>query len=151
MAQELGLDLVEVSPAARPPVCKIMDFGKHKYELAKKLRKNRAASKQYELKQIRLGRSVKIDPHDVEIRVNQARKFLTAGHKVQFTQRFRGREVVHKDIGLKRLNEIAQELSDVSNLEQTAKWAGRQATIVLAPLASSREDAKQTKPHTSDR
>ena len=133
LAEEHGLDLVEVSPDARPPVCKVMDYGKYKYDLAKKQRKNRAASKAVELKQIRLGRSVKIDEHDVGIRVSQARKFLLAGHKVQIIQRFRGREIVHKDLGLKRLDRVAEELSDVSKVEMAPRWSGRQASIILAP------------------
>jgi translation initiation factor IF-3 len=87
MAAEQGLDLVEIQPDVRPPVCKIMDYGKHKYEQSKKQQKSRANARQQEMKEIRLGRSVKIDPHDVKIRVDQARKFLMAGHKVQLTQR----------------------------------------------------------------
>ena len=102
MAQEQGLDLVEIVPDSRPPVCKIMDYGKHKYELSQKERKNRAASKSSEMKEIRLGRSVKIDPHDVKIRVDQSRRFLMAGHKVTITQRFRGREMMHRELGLVR-------------------------------------------------
>lgn len=133
IAREAGLDLVEVSPEARPPVCKVMDYGKYKYDQSKKQRRNRSASKAQELKQIRLGRSVKIDPHDVEIRVKQARKFLLAGHKVQITQRFRGREITHKDMGLERLEQIAQDLSDVAKVESTPKLLGRQAAMTLAP------------------
>jgi translation initiation factor IF-3 len=147
MAEEQGLDLVEVSPNARPPVCRIMDYGKYKYDQAKRLRKSRAASKSAEMKQIRLGRSVKIDDHDVQIRINQTRKFLLAGHKVQVTQRFRGREIVHKDLGLERLVQVAEALSDISKVEVSARWAGRQASIIVAPdknasaaaLAAARE------------
>ncbi len=133
MAQEAGLDLVEVVADARPPVCKIMDYGKHKYELSKKQQKSRAAGKQHELKEIRLGRSIKIDKHDVAIRVDQARKFLMAGHKVQITQRFRGREMMHKQLGLDRLRQICDELSDISKIEMAPRWMGRQTSIVLAP------------------
>ena len=91
MAQEKGLDLVEISADARPPVCKIMDYGKYKYELSQKARKSRASSKTTEMKEIRLGRSIKIGDHDVLIRVNQARRFLVDGHKVMVTQKFKGR------------------------------------------------------------
>ncbi len=144
IAEEQGLDLVEVAPDSRPPVCKIMDYGKYKYDQAKRQRKNRAASKAAEMKQIRLGRSVKIDNHDVGIRVNQARKFLITGHKVQITQRFRGREIVHKDLGLERLQKIAVDLANVSKLESPPRWAGRQASIVLAPdTAKIREYLKE--------
>lgn len=133
MAQEAGLDLVEVSPDARPPVCKIMDYGKYKYELSKKEQKGRASSKQAELKEIRLGRSIKIDPHDVKIRVDQARRFLVAGHKVQIIQRFRGREMAHKELGAERLYQICQDLSDVAKIELAPRSMGRQMSVVLAP------------------
>ncbi len=133
MAQEQGLDLVEVVPDSRPPVCKIMDYGKHKFELSQKERKNRAASKSSEMKEVRLGRSVKIDPHDVKIRVDQSRRFLMAGHKVQITQRFRGREMMHRGLGLDRLAQICRDLSDVAKVEMDPRWLGKQASIILAP------------------
>ena len=133
MADEAGLDLVEVVPDARPPVCRIMDYGKFKYEQSKKEQKARSHSKANELKEIRLGRSVKIDPHDVKIRVDQARKFLMAGHKVQITQRFRGREMMHKELGIERLAEIVRDLSDIAKVDQAPRWMGRQASIVLSP------------------
>ena len=132
-AEEIGLDLVEVVPDSRPPVCKIMDYGKYKYELSKKEQKNRAAAKQNELKELRLGRSVKIDKHDVQIRVDQARKFLLAGHKVQFTQRFRGREMQHKELGIERLADIVESLSDIAKVDTPPRWMGRQASLILSP------------------
>lgn len=133
MADQAGLDLVEISPDARPPVCKIMDYGKFKYELSKKEQKNRAASKSTEMKEVRLGRSVKIDPHDVQIRIDQSRRFLMAGHKVLVTQKFRGREIAHKGIGLDNLAKVRDQLADVSKVEQTPRWMGKQASIILAP------------------
>jgi translation initiation factor IF-3 len=133
MAQEQGLDLVEIVPDSRPPVCKIMDYGKYKYELNQKERKNRAKSKSTELKEIRLGRSVKIDPHDVGIRVQQARRFLMAGHKVQITQRFRGREMMHRQLGIERLAQIVDDLSDIAKVEAPPRWVGRSANLMLAP------------------
>jgi translation initiation factor IF-3 len=132
-AMEMGMDLVEISPDARPPVCKIMDYGKYKYELGQKQRKQRAASKSTEMKELRLGRSVKIDPHDIQVRVDQARRFLIAGHKVQFTQRFKGREIAHKQLGLQNLREVADKLADLAKLESTPRWFGKQAMIILAP------------------
>ncbi|MCL4220408.1 MAG: translation initiation factor IF-3 [Phycisphaerales bacterium] len=143
MAQEQGLDLVEISPDVRPPVCKIMDYGKHKYELSKKQQKSRASSKSTELKEIRLGRSVKIDPHDVQIRVDQTRRFLMAGHKVQITQRFRGREMAHKELGIERLAEICEQLSDIAKVEVPPRWMGRQASIIVAPDRQKVEAAKR--------
>ncbi len=133
MAQERGLDLVEISPEARPPVCKIMDYGKYKYELGQKQRKQRAASKSTEMKEVRLGRSVKIDQHDVQIRIDQSRRFLLLGHKVMVTQRFKGREIAHRDLGLDNLREVATQLSDIAKVEQTPRWFGKQASILLAP------------------
>lgn len=132
-ADELGLDLVEISPDARPPVCKIMDHGKFKYEQSKNEQKNRAASRATEMKEVRLGRSVKIDPHDVQIRVDQARRFLMAGHKVLFTQRYKGREITHRELGMQRLKEIFEKLADVSKIEQSARILGKAASMILAP------------------
>jgi translation initiation factor IF-3 len=133
MADAAGLDLVEISPDARPPVCKIMDYGKFKYEESKKAQKSRAASKVTEMKEVRLGRSVKIDPHDVQIRIDQSRRFLMWGHKVLVTQKFRGREIAHRDIGLENLAKVRDQLADISKVEQTPRWMGKQASIILAP------------------
>jgi translation initiation factor IF-3 len=143
MAVEQGLDLVEVVPDSRPPVCKIMDYGKYKYELSKKNQKSRAASKSAEMKQLRLGRSVKIDPHDVQIRIDQARRFLMAGHKVQFVQRFRGREIAHRELGLEHLKECVDKLADISKLEQNPRWFGTEASIILAPDKPKIESVKR--------
>ena len=118
MAQEAGLDLVEIVADSRPPVCKIMDYGKFKYEQSKKQKKGAGAGKAAEMKEIRLGRSVKIDPHDIGIRIDQARRFLMAGHKVLVTQRFRGREMAHKELGLDHLRQVADELADIGKVEQ---------------------------------
>ena len=133
MAQEKGMDLVEIVPDARPPVCKIMDYGKFKYEQSKKARDQRAHSKAAEMKEIRLGRSVKIDHHDIEIRIAQARRFLAAGHKVMVTQKFKGREIAHRDLGLANLRMVADALLDLSKLEQAPRWFGKQASIIVAP------------------
>jgi translation initiation factor IF-3 len=132
-AREAGLDLVEISPDERPPICKITDYGKYKYELSKKDSQSRSASKASEIKEIRLGRSVKIDPHDVEIRVTQARRFLIEGHKVLVVQRFRGREMMHSRLGMDRMREIAKSLEDISKVETPPKSAGRAMNMVLAP------------------
>ncbi|MEY3231564.1 MAG: hypothetical protein RL689_1653 [Planctomycetota bacterium] len=133
MAIEKGLDLVEVVPESRPPVCKIMDYGKYKYELSQKQRRDRAAAKATEMKEIRLGRSVKIDPHDVQVRIDQSRRFLMHGHKVMVTQKFKGREIAHKEIGLSNLRDVADALADVAKVEQTPRWMGKQASIILSP------------------
>ncbi len=156
MAEEAGLDLVEIAPDTRPPVCKIMDHGKYKYEQSKKDQKNRAASKQAEMKEVRLGRSVKIDPHDVKIRVDQARKFLMEGHKVQLVQQFRGREMMHKDLGMQRLRKIVDELSDIAKMETPPRSMGRRTTLILAPDKPKiqnirrREEAEQREQEQSE-
>jgi translation initiation factor IF-3 len=131
MAIDAGLDLVEISPDTRPPVCKIMDYGKFKYEQSKQS-KNKGA-KASELKEVRLGRSVKIDQHDVEIRINQARRFLLEGHKVLITQKFKGREMAHRELGINRLRDIKDRLGDISKCESEPRWMGPQASIILAP------------------
>jgi len=131
-AQELGLDLVEIAPTERPPICKIMDFGKFKYEQSKQQKKN-TGHKAAEMKEVRLGRSIKIGDHDVQIRINQSRRFLVEGHKVMVTQRFKGREIAHRDLGLIKLREVADALADIAKVEQTPRWMGKQASIILAP------------------
>ena len=132
-SHEAGLDLVEVSPESTPPVCRILDFGKYKYEQAKKDKANKAKSKTAEMKEVRLGRSMKIDPHDVGIRVDQAHRFLMDGHKVQIVQNFRGREMMHKDRGDQRMQQIIEKLSDISRVETPPRMAGRRMTVILAP------------------
>lgn len=127
----MGLDLVEVSPFAEPPVCRIMNYGKWLYEQKRKVKKGQ--KKQYitVLKEIRL--RPKIDNHDREIKINHARKFLEKGHKVQFTMLFRGREMIHLDHGLEIMEEILATLEDVARLERGAKRVGRRMTMVVTP------------------
>jgi len=132
-ASEAGLDLVEVSPEADPPVCRILDFGKYRYEQSKKEKSNRAKSKAAEMKEVRLGRSMKIDPHDIKIRMEQARKFLMDGHKVQIVQNFRGREMLHKERGNQRMADVIEQLEDISRVEMTPRMAGRRMSLILAP------------------
>ena len=132
-AFDAGLDLVEVSASSSPPVVRIMDFGRWKYEQSKKDRANKAKSKGAELKEIRLGRSMKIDPHDIEIRLDQARRFLMEGHKVQIVQNFRGREMAHKERGRVRMKQIIETLSDVGKVEMEPRFAGRRITMVIGP------------------
>jgi translation initiation factor IF-3 len=128
-----GLDLVEVAADVSPPVCRILDFGKYKYELAKKEKAQKAKSKTVEMKEVRLGRSMKIDPHDVGIRIDQARRFLMEGHKVQIVQNFRGRELMHRNRGDQRMKEIIEKLSDISRVEIPPRMAGRRMSVILAP------------------
>lgn len=132
-SHQAGLDLVEVAADSTPPVCRILDFGKYKYELAKKEKASKAKSKAVEMKEVRLGRSMKIDPHDIEIRLQQAHRFLMEGHKVQIVQNFRGRELMHRDRGEERMKHIIERLADVSRVESLPRMAGRRMTVILAP------------------
>jgi len=142
-ARDAGLDLVEIHADSDPPVCRILDYGKFRYEQSKKEKANKAKSKTAELKEVRLGRSMKIDPHDVQIRMNQARKFLMEGHKVQIVQNFRGREMIHKEKGTERLDGIVEQLSDIAKLEVPARLAGRRMTMILAPDKAKIEQIKR--------
>ena len=132
-AYDAGLDLVEISPNARPPVCKIMDFGKFKYEQSKKEKANKAKTKSSEMKEVRLGRSMKIDPHDVDIRIAQARRFLIEGHRVQIIQNFRGREMAFRSRGDDRMDDIIQRLADLAKVEVPPRLNGRRMGMILVP------------------
>lgn len=141
-AREAGLDLVEISPGAEPPVCRILDFGKFKYEESKKERAGKSKTKS-ELKEVRLGRSMKIDPHDVEIRCDQARRFLLEGHKVQIVQNIKGREMLHKDRGVVRMAQIIEQMADVAKVEVPPRFQGRRITMILAPERAKVEQYKR--------
>jgi translation initiation factor IF-3 len=131
-ARAAGLDLVEVAPNARPPVCKIMDYGKWRYQQQKKEDKSRASSRGGQLKELKF-RTVKIGDHDLMIKVNHAREFLKEGNKVQFTLQFRGREMAHLDLGRDIFTKVKAELWPVSKVERDAKMEGRRMTLVLQP------------------
>lgn len=132
-ARDLGMDLVEMAADSRPPVCRIMDYGRYKYEQAKKDKANKAKTKTSELKEVRLGRSMKIDPHDIAIRMRQARKFLLEGHKVQIVQQFRGREMAHRHRGDERMRGIIAELEELGKLETDPRMAGRRMSVIIGP------------------
>jgi len=132
MAREVGMDLVEVAPTARPPVCRIMDYGKWRYQQQKKDDKGRSKSKAGQLKELKL-RTVKIGDHDLMIKVNHAREFLKEGNKVQFTLQFRGREMAHMELGRAIFARIRTELAGVSKVERDMKLEGRRMTMVLQP------------------
>ncbi|MCP4013738.1 MAG: translation initiation factor IF-3, partial [Phycisphaeraceae bacterium] len=112
-ARDLGLDLVEMNDQARPPVCRIIDYGRFKYEEKKKQKERSRNQVVSELKEVRLGRSMKIDPHDIGIRMKQAKKFLLEGHKVQIVQQFRGREMAHRERGYERMRGIIADLEEL--------------------------------------
>jgi len=131
MAEEAGLDLVEVSPNADPPVCKILDFGKFKYEDQKKKNAARKKQKVIEVKEIKLRPN--IDDHDYDVKMRSMRKFLEEGDKVKVTLRFRGRELAHQDLGMKVLEKVRDDLEDLGKVEQIPKMEGRQMVMVIAP------------------
>lgn len=126
-----GLDLVEVSPNAEPPVCKILDYGKYKYEEQKKRNEAKKKQKVVSIKEIKMRPS--IDIHDYETKMKAAHKFLDNGDKVKVTIRFRGREMAHQDLGLKVLVRMRDELAEITKVEQMPKSEGRMMTMVLAP------------------
>jgi len=126
-AELAGLDLVEVSPNASPPVARIVDWGKYKYEKTKQLKQQRKQQKSVDLKQIRLG--MRIGENDLEIKLNKTKKFLEAGHKVKVMLLYRGRENAHKELGFTLFERITQKLEDVAVVDQPAQLAGRNLTI----------------------
>ncbi len=130
LAEEAGLDLVEVSPNAKPPVCKILDYGKYKYEQQKKASEARKKQKTVDVKEVKIRPG--IEEHDYQVKMRNARKFLTNGDKVKVTMRFRGREMAHQDIGMDLLKRMVEELSDISKVDLQPKMEGRQIIMVLS-------------------
>ena len=131
VAEELGLDLVEVSPESKPPVARLMDYGKHKYALSQKAKESRKNQVKISVKEVQL--KPKIDTNDYKIKLNQSKKFLSDGDKVKFTMRFRGREAEHPEFGQRILDRLKDELSAISEVESTSRPDGRSLTMVLAP------------------
>jgi translation initiation factor IF-3 len=132
MARERGLDLVEVAPNAVPPVCRLMDFGKFRYEQSRKERESRRHQHVIELKEVRI--RPKIDDHDLETKGRQAAKFLNAGDKVKLTVLFRGREMAHPDLGKALLDQLADQLRPHGTVEQPPRMEGRTMIMFMAPL-----------------
>ena len=129
-AKDANLDLVKITPTAKPPVCKIIDYGKYRYELARKAKEAKKKQKTVETKEIRL--SPNIDTNDLNTKVNQARKFLSKGAKVKVSLRFRGREMAHRDVGREILDSFYKELEDVSTVDKPAKMEGRSMVMFLS-------------------
>ena len=132
ISAEKGLDLVKIAPKAEPPVCRIMDYGKFRFEQTKKEKEARKNQRVVDIKEIRL--SAKIDVHDFEVKAKAAQKFLKNGDKVKISVRFRGREMAHTSIGLTILNRFAEACAEVSTVEKEPKLEGRQMLMFLAPL-----------------
>ena len=131
MAQEAGLDLVEISPNATPPVCKIMDLGKFKYEQQKREAEARKKQKTIEIKEIKFRPGT--DTHDYDVKMRSVMKFLEGGDKVKITLRFRGREMAHQQLGLELLNRVAGDVGEAGKIESMPKLEGRQMVMMIAP------------------
>jgi translation initiation factor IF-3 len=130
-AFDAGLDLVEISPGASPPVCKILDYGRYKYEAQKKKNEARKKQKVIDIKEIKMRPN--IDTHDYDVKMRSIQKFIGEGDKVKVTMRFRGREMVHQELGLAVLQKVREELDELAKVEQFPKLEGRQMTMVMAP------------------
>jgi translation initiation factor IF-3 len=143
IAQERGLDLVEVAPNAKPPVCRIMDYGKHRYEQSKREKAARRKQKVINVKEVRM--SPKIADHDFQVKSRAAEKFLQAGDKVKVSIRFRGREIVHSDLARAKLEQLADQLKEVAVVERPPKLEGRQMISVLAPRTDVDKDKQESR------
>jgi translation initiation factor IF-3 len=139
MAEEAGVDLVEIAPLATPPVCRIMDFGKFKYQEAKRAHEAKLKQKQIQVKEVKFRPGT--DDNDYQIKMRNLVKFLQEGDKAKITLRFRGREMAHQEFGMRMLERIKADLEDVGQVEQFPKMEGRQLIMVIAPTK------KQPKPH----
>ena len=135
MAEELGLDLVEVAPLARPPVCRIMDYGKYKYEEQRQAREARKRQHHVQIKEVKMRPG--IEDHDFEFKTRHARRFLEEGNKVKLTMMFRGRQMAHPEFGRQVLDRVSSMLQDVSKVEQHPQLEGRSMVMVLAPTAKT--------------
>ncbi|OGQ49534.1 MAG: translation initiation factor IF-3 [Deltaproteobacteria bacterium RIFCSPLOWO2_02_FULL_47_10] len=139
-AEEFGLDLAEISPTARPPVCKIMDYGKYKYDLAKRDHEANKHQVIVKLKELRLRPAT--GEHDVQTKIRHARRFLEEGNKVKITIQFRGREMAHQELGRKIMDKIKNAIADIGALEQNPKFEGRFLNMIVAPMAQGGKNAK---------
>ena len=142
-AQQQGMDLVEVNPKAVPPVCKILDFGKYKYETAKQAREARRKQTVIDIKEIKL--RPKTDDHDLAFKQRAARRFLESGNKVKFTVRFRGREITHPEMAQRQLEELMSKTEDLANIEVRPQMDGRTMTLLLAPKPQILQRVAQAK------
>ncbi|WP_328586674.1 translation initiation factor IF-3 [Roseovarius atlanticus] len=133
MAEEAGLDLVEISPNANPPVCKIMDYGKYKYEQQKRESEARKKQKVIEVKEVKFRPNT--DTHDYDVKMRNVFRFLENGDKVKITLRFRGREMAHQDLGRELLQRVAEDIKEIGKVENMPKMEGRQMIMIIAPGA----------------
>lgn len=140
-AQEMGLDLVEIAPQANPPVCKIIDYGKFKYQQTKREKITRKGSTQTKLKEIKF--KPNIDSHDLEVKIKHAREFIEKGCKVKFTCMFRGREIVFADGGKQIFEQVIQSVSDIATIESPPRMLGKTLSMMIAPQAKKQPAPKE--------
>jgi translation initiation factor IF-3 len=148
MAEDAGLDLVEISPDADPPVVKIVDWGKFNYQRTKQANKNKKTAKTLEMKQMRFG--LKISEHDLGVKMRKVSGFLDAGHKVKITAFFRGRELAHKDLGFKIAEKVIESFGDSIVVDQAPQLAGKQLSFVVRPSPSRLKEAAKATQATGD-
>lgn len=139
LADERGLDLVEISPNANPPVCKIIDWGKYKYQKTKQLQKSKKNAKTLEMKQMRFG--LKISDHDLGVKLNKVNGFLETGHKVKLTIMYRGRELAHKELGFKMADRVINDYGDKIIVDQKPQLAGKQLNFVIRSNNAKTKDS----------
>lgn len=147
-AEQRGLDLVEISPNANPPVAKIVDWGKYNYQKTKQAQKNKRNAKAAELKQMRFG--LKISDHDLSVKLKKVTGFLESGHKVKITIRYRGRELAHKDLGFKLADKVIEGFGDAIVVEQKPQMAGKQLNFVIRSNPSAKSVSKPTDAQTDE-
>ena len=152
LAENKGLDLVEIAPTAKPPTCKILDYGKYLYEQKKKAQESKKKQVQIQIKEIQV--RPRTDQHDIDTKLRNARKFLLSGDKVRLNMRFRGREMAHKDLGKKLLDDMVKALDDIAVIESQAKMEGQQLFLILAGDKKKidlykKAQAEASKPKTS--
>lgn len=135
-AEDVGLDLVEIAPTADPPVCKIIDFGKFRYQQTKKEKESKKSQHQVKVKEVKVKPNT--DEHDLQVKMKHAREFVLKGNKVRLTCVFRGREMMHTEFGRKVINQMCENLSDIATPESPAKMFGRSLSVVLAPGAKKK-------------
>jgi translation initiation factor IF-3 len=143
MANEKGLDLVEVAPTAAPPVCRILDYGKYRYEQTKKEKKVRSGQRSGLLKEIRVRPQVK--DHDLDIKINRAKKFVIDGDKVKVLVVFRGRQMVHPELGIRVLQKVANDLKGIGQLDGQPVHEGRVMSLILSPVSAKQVQTKEVK------
>ena len=146
-AQEQDLDLVEVAPTADPPVCRVLDYGRFRYEQAKKDRESRKGHRGQEMREVRM--RPRTDGHDLEVKGRRVRKFLEEGQKVKLSVFFRGREITHPEFGVTLLRRVAESLEGAAKLEKAPSMEGRAMTMILSPLATKRTSADTVKEQAS--